>query len=160
MLILLEAGVVFFSFTQAQASLGGASDTIQSDSTKLKASKAVTSSQVAASASSESYTVHEIQANSMVIKEFVSAGGVVFALTWEGARSPDLQVLLGNYHAAYKTAYDSIRTTRTHRGQDRRHVVINTDSLVVNRSGRTPHLKGVAYDPKLLPSGFDLEALK
>src|SRR5690349_21572751 len=49
------------------------------------------------------YTVHELKNAGGVIREYVSASGVVFAVTWTGHRSPDLKTILGGYEGEYRS---------------------------------------------------------
>ena len=42
--------------------------------------------------------MHEITTTTGVVREFVSPGGAVFGVAWDGQFPPDLQQLLGPYY--------------------------------------------------------------
>ena len=72
----------------AQASLGDTVASVQADRVSMKG-------QVRAR-SEAGYSVQEITAaGGTVVREFVSPGGVVFAVSWNGPAMPNLQQTLG-----------------------------------------------------------------
>jgi hypothetical protein len=101
-----------------------------------------------------SYRVHEIQQPSgTIIREYAGLDGKVFAVTWHGPFSPNLRQTLGSYFDQYAAAAPAGR-------QDRNHVQVHEDNLVVQVGGHMRAYSGRAYLPQALPSGVvagDLE---
>jgi Protein of unknown function (DUF2844) len=105
------------------------------------------------SVAGQGYTVHEISApDGMVVKEYVSSGGVVFGVSWRGRTMPDLQNLLGSYFPEFQQAAES--------APRRRALAVRTDRLVVESSGHMRAFRGRAYVPSLLPSGVTDEVVQ
>ena len=56
-------------------------------------------------AQSEAFAVHEILApTGIVVREYVSASGKVFAVTWHGPWPSDMRQILANYFEQYLKA--------------------------------------------------------
>jgi len=126
----------------AMASLGGDATTVEADRAQMKAQVRVTST--------AAYTVHEITTETnTVVREYVSAVGKVFAVSWRGPTLPDLQQTLGTYYNDYQTA-----ATTPHVGH--RHLSIDRADLVVHSNGRMRAFYGHAYVPALLPPNFTI----
>ena len=101
----------------------------------------------------EGYRVHEIQLPSgTVMREFVATDGMVFAVTWQGPRHPDLRQALGRYFDAYVSAPRS-------KFADRRHMRIQQGDLIVQASGHMGALSGRAYLASAVPSGVSIGEL-
>ena len=100
-------------------------------------------------AAGASYRVRETTlATGTQVNEYVSAGGVVFALTWEGPILPDLKALLGNYFDALVA--ESASAPRAGRGR----LGVNNPEVVINSGGRMRAFEGSAWLPAQLPAGF------
>ena len=96
----------------------------------------------------EGFTVHQIATKAgLTVKEYVSADGVVFGVSWHGSVFPDLSHLLGSYFAEFQRAAAAQATYR------RRHIMVHTQKLVVETGGHMRDLRGRAYLPALLPAG-------
>lgn len=80
----------------------------------------------------------------IVLQEYLSSNGTIFAVTWTGTSLPNLQVLLGNYFKDYLTAIK----------QSRGVISINNDSLVIQSAGMMGAFQGFAFLPKQAPTGF------
>jgi hypothetical protein len=93
---------------------------------------------------------HELTlASGVVVHEYVSASGVVYAVTWRGPRMPDLRELLGSYFAQL--------SARAPTGGHHRVTLRGVD--VVIRSGGHGHsFAGRAWVPSLVPNGVDVDA--
>jgi len=112
------------------------------------------------------YVLHEITAPSGVtVHEYVSPGGVVFAVTWEGQFPPDFQQLLGPYYqevqqaiAQQKSAEQSSdqQPTRRRRGP----VYVATPGIVFSQSGHLHNFHGQAYIPQLVPQGVQTSDIR
>ncbi len=101
-----------------------------------------------------SYSVHEMRTPAgTTVRQFVSPGGTVFAITWQGF-SPDLQQLLGNYFSEYLAAASSQHSRRG------RGVFVDTGDLVVETGGHMRFVAGRAFLRSKLPQGVDADALR
>jgi len=133
----------------ASASLGGDATTVQTDQAKIQGSLRTTSN--------SSYTIHEIQApTGAAVKEYVSPGGKIFAVTWRGPFHPDLRQLLGAYFDQYLQAEQAQRAERRGHGP----VLIQQAGLVVQISGHMRSFAGKAYVPQMLPAGVHAEDIQ
>ena len=147
-LSVLAAGLLAsqLACTPALATLGENVTTVENDRVQMKAQLRITS--VAG------YTVHEIDSPTQtVVREYVSAQGTVFAVTWQGPLLPDFQQMLGRYFSEYQKGVGSPRAGR-------RHLAINGSDLVVASHGHMRAFYGFAYVPSLLPPNFSPADLK
>jgi hypothetical protein len=127
----------------AFAALGGDATSVQADLVKIKGALRITSS--------ARFTVHEITTSyGTVVREYVSPGDKVFAVSWRGPVNPDLRQMLGNYYARYEQA-----ASAPHLG-GHRHLAIEQPGLVVQSSGRMRAFFGRAWAPDLLPQNFSV----
>jgi Protein of unknown function (DUF2844) len=88
----------------------------------------------------------------IVLHEYVSPSGAVYAIAWRGPRMPDLRELLGAYFTQL-----SDRTGRAPGGSHHRMNLTGTD-LVVQSSGHRGSFAGRAWVPSLVPSGVEIDA--
>jgi len=139
--ILLGAGAC----TPALAALGGDATSVEADRARVNGVLHVTPI--------ADYAVHEIQTPSgLVIHEYLSASGKVFAVSWRGPGMPDLSRLLGTYAAEVQQA-----TPRPH--FDHHHLSVQTPNVVVWSAGHLRTFIGRAWAPALLPPDFSLNNL-
>ncbi len=130
----------------ARATLGEDAATVEADRAQMKAQLRTTA--VAGS------TVHEIQnPTGTVVREYISAAGKVFAVSWEGPVLPDFRQMLGRYFTDYNSEASSPRVGR-------RHLTIERTDLVVHSSGHMRAFYGNAYVPSLLPPNFSPDEIK
>jgi hypothetical protein len=105
----------------------------------------------------EAFTVHEILApTGIVVREYVSASGKVFAVTWHGPWPPDMRQILANYFEQYLKA--ALAQVNSHAG--RRPLMIEQPGLVVQSGGHMRSFAGRAYIPEMLPQGVSAEAIR
>lgn len=126
----------------AKASLGGNAVSVVADRAYMqgKLSKAA----------KDAYTVQEIQApTGVVVREYVSQSGTVFAVAWQGPTQPDLRQVLGSYFTTFTQALQAQRATRPARGP----LVIQQPGLVVEMGGHMRWVVGRAYIPGMMPAG-------
>jgi len=133
---------------RGRATLGGTVDSIESD---RRAFSAVRRSAV----TGDRYTVHEIDYDATVVREYASPDGVVFAIVWNGMRTPDLAALLGSYADQYNKAL-----ANTPRRPGVRHGSVKADDVVVERWGQVRNLQGRAYVPALIPASVNIYEIK
>ena len=131
----------------ALATLGGPVDSVETDRAALSAVRHNVSP-------GTTYTVHEFAYNGTTVREYVSAQGIVFAIAWNGNRSPDLATLLGSYANEYQNA---LQNTPHQPGV--RHSSIKSDNVVVQSWGQVHNLQGRAYAPALIPAGVTIDEI-
>lgn len=132
----------------ASATLGETVDSVATDRKAMSAVKGATTT-------SSDYTIQEIVSDSTTIREYISPGGIVFAVAWNGLTNPDLTTLLGSYTNEYQ---DALQKTPHEKG--RRVYRIKASRLVVEKWGHMRNLQGRAYVPSLIPSGVSINAIK
>ena len=135
----------------AQAVLGGDASTIGDDQTRLKGVRR----QVMAPRIQ--VQTHEIaMADGSSIREYVSPGGIVFAVAWNTRFKPHLEALLGQHAASYAAAAsDAMRTPGI-----KRNVVLQRDDLVVHSTVHLNSFVGKAYVRSLVPTGINVDDLR
>jgi hypothetical protein len=131
------------------ATLGGSIDSVSSDQSAMKTTRKVMKTSMPA------YSIHEIQSDSVNVKEYVSQDGVVFAITWSGNRHPDFEPLLGAYHPDYQYAEQT-----TPKAGGARSRFLQGPRLLVHTWGHPRHLRGRMLDPALVPTGVNLNEIK
>jgi hypothetical protein len=130
----------------AFAALGGDATSVQADLARMKGALRMTSTAV--------FTVHEITTESgVVVREYVSPGDKVFAVSWRGPLRPDLRQMLGSYYGQFQQA-----ASAPHLG-GHRHLAIQQPGLVVQSSGHMRAFYGRAWAPDLLPQNFSVDEI-
>jgi hypothetical protein len=138
------------------ATLGDTASSVLTDQARMKGT--------VRSVDNHSYVVHEITASSGAkVREFVTPGGAVFGVAWEGKQPPDLQQLLGPYYQQAKQARQAqaqqsaaAKTPRTRRAP----VAIETSGLVLYEGGHIGSFHGAAYIPQLIPQGVQSSVIR
>jgi hypothetical protein len=102
----------------------------------------------------EGYTVHEIRsAGNAAVRQYVSPGGTVFGVAWEGPTMPDLSQLLGSYFPQLQAALAS--------GSRRRGpLFVQVGSFVVESGGHMRAYHGRAYVTDLMPSNVSKDVVQ
>jgi hypothetical protein len=145
-LVLVAIGFLWMG--EARAGLGGDLASVLDDAAELGG--AVQSSPF------PQFDIEEIVTdNGMRVREFLNRKGIVFAVTWAGPITPDLQRLLGRQFAVYTTAL----TARTRLGLQR-SVRVATPDLVVESEGHLRNFSGRAYLPAMLPIGVSTAEIR
>jgi Protein of unknown function (DUF2844) len=130
----------------ARAALGSTVDSVARDEAMLKGVDLVTPT--------ANYDLHEIKAaTGTMVREYVSRQGTVFAVTWEGHTTPDLEQLLGSSYSRY------LAEARTHRSGH--HLLsINTPDLVASVVRLQRSSIGHVHLPALVPAGVAVADLR
>ncbi len=106
---------------------------------------------------SDGYTVHEIESgNGIIVREYVSPSGKVFAVAWQGPWLPDMRQLLSTYFQQYQQAQQQQMNSHT----GRKPLAIRQPGLVLQSGGHMRAFKGRAYIPDLLPAGVTPEEIQ
>lgn len=91
-----------------------------------------------------------------VVHEYADASGTVFAVSWSGARKPDLKQLLGTSH--FNSLKDGMATQG--RRANRSHMDLATGDLVVQSAGHMGAYEGRAWLQSRVPAGFDTQEMR
>jgi hypothetical protein len=148
--LFLSLGFLAAAFATApkvQATLGESADSVDLDRKALSAVRRVTTVR-------NGYTVHVIESDSAIVREYVSSSGVVFGIAWNGMIHPDLTQLLGSYAGEYREALQ-----QTPRKPGRRRLQVMTNRVVVQKWGHMRNLQGRAYAPALIPPGVNIDEI-
>jgi hypothetical protein len=140
--------VILLTAQRVQAALGESVDSVESD---RKALSAVWGALIVHS----EYTVHQVDSDSTLVREYVSTSGIVFAVAWNGLVHPDLTQLLGSYAGEYARGLE-----QTPRELGSRRLRVKTNNVVVEEWGHMRNLQGRAYVPALIPSGVNVNEIK
>jgi len=134
----------------ALAALGGTVDTVQADSTRMKA-------ELKAAVPGAGYSVQQLQLPSgTVVSEYVAPNGTVFGVSWHGPMMPNLQQIFGTYFQQYVSA----SSVAPHNAGTRRHFQIREPDLVVQSNGRMRFYYGRAYVPSLIPANVTADDIQ
>jgi hypothetical protein len=156
MLVMAAVLTITAAAIPAQASLGGDAGSIQADQIHLQGRRTMRAA--------GSYTVHEIQGSAgTVVREYVSTGGKVFGVAWQGPWMPDMRQLLGSYFDQFARANQAqAQTNQAQKGARIRRgpVLIDEPGLVVQIGGHPRAFAGRAYVPEMLPSGVGAENIQ
>lgn len=134
----------------ARATLGKSASSISSNRRSLGAGAATIFRQTPA------YSVEQFTTSSgTVVREYVSASNVVFAVSWHGPIPPNLSVLLGSYFNQYKATAASQNGPAIQRPKS-----LKSQDLVVQTGGHMRDLRGRAYVSSLLPAGMSVEEIR
>jgi hypothetical protein len=144
---LLLMSIAMAAFTlPAWGVLGGNVSSVQDDQTRLKGTLQVTKA--------AGYEIHEIQTEQGVkVREFVSAGGTVFGVAWEGPWKPNMRQLLGSYFDQYMNAVPATKTTHG-------PVTVQSSGLVVHLAGHPGAFVGQAYLTQMIPQSASAAVIK
>jgi hypothetical protein len=155
--------------SSAFAALGQPAATISQDgSSVLSSVQARQFAQATQAVAQANVTVQTVQSGPIAISEYVrSDTGEVFAIRYAGPYMPNLQQLLGQYFPIVTAQNQQAPAGRPlPRGPVRDIQVTSTDpanttglNLVVHEQGFMGSFTGYAYDPTLLPQGFDISNL-
>ena len=142
----LIALAIVVQSSPARAALGADVKTVEADRQQIRATKRITSH--------ATYSVHELQsAGGALVREYVSAGGVVFAVSWGGSTMPNLRQLLGAHFDSF------VSSTNQQRG-GHGHLVVHEGKLVVESGGHMRSFHGRAYLSDAVPSGVVLDEIQ
>jgi hypothetical protein len=89
----------------------------------------------------------------MLLAEYLSAQGRVFAVTWRGPSLPDLRQLLGPYFPRYVSAPDA-------HGAGTGPRIVEAPGFVVHAAGHMRGFSGRAVATDSLPQGVACEDLR
>ncbi len=151
MVMLAAAIAVACHVSVAHATLGGNSASVEADRIHMNSANPARLTQ----SSTGSYTVHETTLpTGTIVRQYVSAAGVVFAIAWAGPFKPDLHQLMGSY-------FDMMITRQAGKPLvSHRFIRQHGSDLVVESAGHQRSFVGRAYLPGELPSGMTEKDIK
>jgi hypothetical protein len=133
----------------AKASLGGDITSVRADQALMKGTLQSTKT--------TSYTIEEVKApTGLLVREYLSASGQVFAITWQGSTRPNLQQILGTYFQTYTQAAQAQKGRRVVRGP----VLLKQGGLVVQMGGHMRWVVGRAYISGMVPPTVQMEEIR
>ena len=133
----------------ARASLGGDAASVRADQTRLRGALRSTNNGL--------YTVQELTMPSgVVVREYLSANGRVFGVSWRGPSRPDLRQVLGTYFDAFDAASRAKHAARVVRGP----MAIRQANLIVEMGGHMRWLVGRAYLTDMIPPDVRTEEIR
>jgi hypothetical protein len=138
--------MLFLGTAPAWAVLGENESSVSLDQQVLRSQDSVQAFQA--------YKVHQLtSANGAIVREYISAEGTVFGISWQGPFVPNLQQLLGSY------------LTDLQQGQVTQHmrrcaITIQTDNFVFSSVGHLRFFRGRAYVPGLVPANLTPEVVQ
>lgn len=137
-----------------------ASATLGSDQASVEADRAAMAGTASAVVNAAGYTVQGYTLPSgTAVREYISGGGKVFAVAWEGPFKPDLSQLLG---ARQFAAVDD--STRDRNREGRRGPMslrpAGAKNLVIESSGHMRAFTGRAWLLDQIPTGVDTDAIR
>jgi hypothetical protein len=132
--------------SQALACLGDSPDSVLRDHPHWK-DRLRSSSHVG-------YRVVRIDDNEgTVLNQYVNSAGLVFGVTWQAQRVPNLKTLLGAYFPEFQRAVQA-------RGHQVGPMMLRTENLVVESAGHMRAFRGRAYVPRLVPHHLSAEVMR
>lgn len=145
----LAGALVLALSAPAFAALGDNAASVLTDQARMKGTLH--------SVDNRTYVMHEItMPTGAKVREFVTPGGAVFGVAWEGQFPPNFEQLLGPYFQQTQQAIAQQKAQAANDGQAPRRrgpVVVETPSLVFAQSGHMRSFHGQAYIPQLIPQG-------
>lgn len=152
MLALGAASLLQLAYHPAYAGLGGTVVSIEADRASMKG-------QLRAARSEPGYSVQEITtASGTLVREFISAAGVVFAVSWNGPTMPNLQQALGTYFSQLQSSVQAQRAVHARHG-GHNHLEVREPNFVLHAGGHMRQYFGIAYVPSLVPPNLSISDL-
>lgn len=152
----LMSALVVTLATPAFAVLGDNAASVLTDQARMKGTLH--------SVDNRTYVMHEITMTSGAkVREYVTPGGAVFGVAWEGQFPPDLSQLLGSYYQQAKQAEAQQKASREQGGAPPRRgapASIEASGLVFVQVGHPRSFHGMAYIPQLIPQGVEASAIR
>lgn len=102
------------------------------------------------------YAVHELRADSgLVVREFSTPDGKIFAVAWEGPVIPDLRQILGSHFDDFQRAANMQNRHGVHGP-----LFIQQNGLTVELGGHMRSYRGKAYLSNEIPASVRAEELR
>lgn len=151
MLSMLQGALAWAALGSAPSDFGNGAT-----QTKLAArSLAATSAANAASSAAAVYTVNQSTLDSgTVVREYMDASNIVFAVSWKGPTLPDLRTLLGDKF----TVMTGNAAKRPKAGHSQ--LAVDQSDVVIVSNGHMRAYAGKAWIPSALPAGFDTSTIE
>lgn len=102
------------------------------------------------------YVLHELHADSgLVVHEFSTPNGKVFAVAWEGLAIPDLRQILGSHFEDFQRAAATPNRHRVHGP-----FFVQQNGLTVELGGHMRSYRGKAYLTDEMPASITAEEIR
>jgi len=133
----------------AFAGLGDSADSVLADQLNMLARTTIIPAR--------NYTVYQLASPlGVVVREYVSSSGKVFAVSWRGPFVPEMHRILAKRFELYSLEMQK----RDIRMFGRSALNIRAPLLVVQTVGHMRAYNGRAYDPSLLPAGVSIDEIR
>jgi hypothetical protein len=132
----------------AWAGLGEPASSVAVDRSKLSASRRQQEAR-------GTHRVERLVSDARTVREYVSPGGTVFAVCWDGLTHPDLSTVLGAYAAPVRRAIGEQGAPP--RSRTRR---VESGGAILETWGHMRDVHGCAYVPALVPAGVTADEIK
>jgi hypothetical protein len=134
----------------ASAALGDDVTSVHDDQVNMKGSLIIVRT--------EAFTVHEIKTPSgTIVREYISPGGKIFAVAWQGPFIPNFRQLFGAYFEQFSQA---AHARNSNRPRIRGPLLVQEPGLVVLSGGHMQSFFGKAYIPEMVPQGVRIEEIQ
>ncbi|MBS1958908.1 MAG: DUF2844 domain-containing protein [Bdellovibrionales bacterium] len=151
----------------AHATLGEGEASIENVRRAFGATRQAVVGRTARRNSAVNFKMHELRArpiggragraSGITLREYVNADGKVFAVSWQGFRTPNLQEILGGY-APEAARLESTPSTVKERAARSRYM--ESKSLIEARNGHPRGLRGRYLSVSLAPKGVTLDDIQ
>jgi uncharacterized protein DUF2844 len=142
------AACVLLCTLPSLAALGGDVSSVQDDQLHINAARRITQA--------NGYSIHELRSPAgVVVREFASPAGKVFAVAWQTSAFPDLKQLLGAHFEEFQQTVQAQNLRGGHAP-----LIIHQPDLVVEMGGHMRAFVGRAYLPDEMPAGVRVEDLR
>jgi hypothetical protein len=153
---LVGAGIsmVLLEPSAARATLGEPAASIAADA---KAAPSMPGLPPPGAPASANFSVEQLTTpEGVVVSEYISQQGTVFAVTWRGPTPPDVATLLGTYFKQYRDAADAGAPSPlgVHASS------VHASNVTVETAGHMGYMWGRAYLPAALPAGVSPSEIK
>jgi hypothetical protein len=157
MIAVRRCGFVLPAFLALTILQGRVSASLGGDASSVTADRVHVQGALLRLTRTDAYNVQEMQsATGVVIREYSTSTGDVFAIAWQGPWPPDLRQLLGSYYQRFQQQAELSALTRKRRGA----LSLQDGELVVEMSGHQRSFVGRALLPRLAPRGLDLQSIR
>jgi len=151
LLSMLQGALAWAALGSAPSSFGGTAT-----QTRLAARSLATSAAAASTTTTAAvYTVSQSTLDSgTIVREYMDANSVVFAVSWNGPTLPDLRTLLGDKFSVMTSS----AAKRPKAGHSQ--LAVEQTDVVIISNGHMRAYAGQAWIPSALPAGFDTSTIE
>ncbi|MYM84325.1 DUF2844 domain-containing protein [Duganella sp. FT50W] len=152
LLSLLQGALAWAALGSAPSDFGSPATQTRMAARSLAAASATSTTTTAPAAV---YTVSQSTLDGgTIVREYMNANNIVFAVSWKGPTLPDLRTLLGDKFAVM-TSNAAKRPKAGHS-----QLAVDQADVVIVSNGHMRAYAGQAWIPSALPAGFDTSTIE